>query len=106
MQRKLDDMEAKGFHHMIEIRKLQEDNKCLEQRLVELEVEIVELTSKLMVKDEEAAINDVVWNKEYDSLVVAINELKPLKRYEESLGNRISQILTNEPINLAGNGTS
>ena len=58
-----------------------------------------------MVKDEEAIINDAPWNNEYDSLVAAINELKPLKRYEESLGNRISQILTNGP-SLAGNGTS
>ena len=58
---------------MIEIRKLQEDNKYLPQKLVELEVQIVELTSKLTVKDEEAAIKDVALNNEYDSLVAATN---------------------------------
>lgn len=55
----------------------------------------MELTSKLMVKDKEIDIKDAAWNNEYASLVVAIDDLKAkaLKRYEECLGNRVSQFL-------------
>ena len=58
MQRKLDHMESKCIRHTIEINKLEEDNKGLQKMIVELEVDIVELNSKLMVKVEEAAIKD------------------------------------------------
>ena len=72
-----------------------------------LEIKIVELTSKVIVKDEEAAKKDDAWNQEYASLVVVLDDLKAwaLKRYEECLSNRVSQFIAYRSKPL-GNGSS
>ena len=69
-------MESKDLGRKIERTKLEEENKCLKQRVDELEVQIVELTSKLIQKDEESTINNATWNNEYGSLLGAFDELK------------------------------
>ena len=69
-------MESKDLGRKIERTKLEEENKCLKQRVDELEVQIVDLTSKLIQKDEESTINNATWNNEYGSLLGAFDELK------------------------------
>ena len=81
---------------MLEIKRLQKDNTCLQHTIGIIEVKIVELTSKVMAKDEEAIKKDDAWNQEYASLVAVLGDLKveALKCYEECLSNRVSQFLT------------